>query len=348
LKTPVEDFADLLHAYPRLQGENGDGGFLSMLEDELRAGLELFWQTADSILAGSGVMLSTPPEDYLSLERNFFSALFLYSYSRGGIPGERRVLYVAMNQCLRGMVTGCDNLLDNEYKVTLETDLPRGSLRFRSVLDIMVSDRVLFEIMLSLCGKGQISLNAAVRASAVSLRALTRSGAEEASEESGVSRRLSPEEVLERVHHFKTALLFQSPWAIPTVLERVPPETVTRTENALYRIGMGCQILDDLVDLLPDLRMRRHNYIASLAFRRLSEREWGTLERTACEGGDRDAAATWYGRFPGLLETGYGTARGFLEMGLKGLFAKAHALLVDPAVRFIERRIGVESMRRSS
>ncbi|MEW6668346.1 MAG: polyprenyl synthetase family protein [Thermodesulfobacteriota bacterium] len=345
MKTPLEDFVYLLHSYPHVQGDAAEGDPLCTLETELRAGLHLFWQTADSILAGSGVMLSMPPQDYPALERNFFSALFLYSYSRGGIPGERRVLYAAINQCLRGMVTGCDNLLDDEYKATLETDLPLGSLRFRSVLDIMVSDRVLFEIILGLCSKGEISLEAAGRASAASLRALTRSGAQEASEETGVTRRIPPEEVLERVHHFKTGLLFQSPWAIPAVLESVAPETVSLMETALYRIGMGCQILDDLVDLFPDLRMKRHNYVASLAFRHLSEQDWGSLEGSASEGGDQAASARWYGRFPDLLETAYGTARGFLETGLKALFAEAHAFLVDPAVRFIERRIGVEGMR---
>jgi hypothetical protein len=348
MKTPLEGFVELLHAHPRIPGEAGRGDPMTTLENELHTGLHLFWRTAESVLRDSGVSLSAPRDDYLSLEHNFFSFLFLYSYFRGGIPGERRALYVALNQCLRGMVTGCDNLLDNEYKATLETDLPRGSLRFRSILDIMVSDRVLFEIMLSLCGKGQISLDAAVRVSAASLRALTRSGAQEASEETGVTQRLSPEEVLESVHHFKTALLFQSPWAIPAVLENLPPETISSMERALYLVGMGCQILDDLMDLFADLRMRRHNYIASLAFQRLSEKEWNHLELAASEEGERDGAAEWYGRFPDLLQKGYATARGFLETGLSDLFAEAQSFLVDPALRFIERRIGVERMRPSS
>lgn len=348
MKRSAEDFAALLHGRSRPEGESGADIPLASLQNELRAGLLHYWHTAESILQGSGVLLNPPPEDYLSLERNFFSALFLYSYARGGIARERRVLYVALNQCLRGMVTGCDNLLDDEYKATLDTDLPRGAVRFRSVLDIMVSDRVLFEILLALSGKGQISLDVARLASAASLRTLARSGAEEASEESGVSLRLGPEEVLDRVHHFKTGLLFQSPWAIPTVLEPVTRETAAPVENALYRLGMGCQILDDLVDLFPDLRRRRHNYVASLAFRRLPEQEWKELERMASAGGEADSPATGYDRFPDLLETAYRTARDFLETGLKALFAEPHAFLVDPAVRFIERRIGVDSLRHSS
>jgi hypothetical protein len=119
----------------------------ALLEDELAEGLTLFWSTAAKILQGSGVRLLDPSDGFFLLENNFFSALFLYSYHRRGIARSRRILYTAINQCLRGMVTGCDNILDDEYKKTLETDLPEEGVRFRSIVDIMVSDRVLFEIL---------------------------------------------------------------------------------------------------------------------------------------------------------------------------------------------------------
>ena len=121
----------------------GEREALSSLLGELGAALTRYWSTAAEVLRGGGVRLREPESDAFSLERNFFSLLFLYSYQRLGVPRERRVLYAIVNQCLRGMVTGCDNLLDDEYKPTLETDLPSGATRFRSVLDIMVSDRVL-------------------------------------------------------------------------------------------------------------------------------------------------------------------------------------------------------------
>jgi hypothetical protein len=41
------------------------------------------------------------------------------------------MVYVAVNQCLRGMVTGCDNLLDDAIKPTLNTDLPEDLRRAR-------------------------------------------------------------------------------------------------------------------------------------------------------------------------------------------------------------------------
>jgi hypothetical protein len=127
------------------------------LGGELTEALERYWSIADGILEGSKVRLKAPGPATMSIESNLFSLMFLYSYFQAGIPGSRRVLYAAINQCLRGMVTGCDNLLDDEYKQTLDTDLPLSGTRFRSVLDIMVSDRVLFELLSDARERGELS-----------------------------------------------------------------------------------------------------------------------------------------------------------------------------------------------
>ena len=79
-----------------------------------------------------------------------------------------------VNQCLRGMVTGCDNILDDEYKTTLETDLPPQAHRFRSVLDIMVADRVLFTLLVDHCRRHDLPMERALQAGTASLRALTQ------------------------------------------------------------------------------------------------------------------------------------------------------------------------------
>lgn len=89
------------------------------LKEELEEALYSYWNIATLILDKSGIKVIPPGFEYISIERNFFSALFLYSYFRAGIPKPRRILYATANQCLRGMVTGCDNILDNEYKKRL-------------------------------------------------------------------------------------------------------------------------------------------------------------------------------------------------------------------------------------
>ena len=133
----------------------------------------------------SGVTLNAPGEDDFSFEKNFFSLLFLYSFYRANLPKSRRILYATTLQCLRGMVTGCDNLLDDEYKMTLDSDIPQTGLRFRSVIDIMVSDRVLFQVLLEAGRRQEIGVDQVVAATAASMKTMTRSGLQEASRKQG-------------------------------------------------------------------------------------------------------------------------------------------------------------------
>jgi len=318
---------------------------LAMLEGELRSALSIYLRTAARLLEGSGTRLLGPSPEFFSLEKNFFSALFLYSYHRAGLPGNRRVMYAAVNQCLRGMVTGCDNLLDGEYKMTLETDLPVEGTRFRSVLDIMVSDRVLFELLFTACQDKALPPGKVLEASAVSLKALTRSGAQEASEEAGVRGILPPDEVLRSVHHSKTGLLFQCPWALPRIIEDVEEASMNSLIEALYRIGMGCQIMDDMVDMANDLLRRRHNFVVSVVYH---------------DSGEREALQPWLGSNPPVEEKGdllsefplaqslaVKEAHRFLEAGLTALFEQRHRFLVDPAITFLAGRIGAERFMSS-
>jgi hypothetical protein len=321
--------------FPFAKQSDGD---LDILESELRAGLERFWQTVGTILEGGTIHLVGPEQSAYSLARNFFSTLFLYSYYRVGIPAERRILYVAVNQCLRGMVTGCDNLLDDEYKITLETDLPHQAHRFRSVLDIMVADRVLFAILVDHCRKNDLAVDLALRASAASLQALTESGAQEATEEGGVGEYLQPEEVLTKVHHYKTGLLFQSPWAVPAIFEGLLSPEAERVRDALYHIGIGCQMLDDLVDVVLDVRGRRHNYLASVIVHEESAAVWESLQLHAAEEGTSQAfLAAWPKVAADLKDRALAT----LENGLRALFLPQHQGLVHPAAVCIAGIIGV-------
>jgi hypothetical protein len=311
---------------------------LTMLEVELRAGLRQYWQIAGTILHGGPVHLYPPAADTFTLKRNFFSALFLYSYYRAGIAGERRILYAAVNQCLRGMVTGCDNILDDEYKPTLETDLPARAHRFRSVLDIMVSDRILNELVLDFCQAHALPLALVSRASTASLQSLTRSGVQEAAEEGGVVGQLPPREVLEKIHHYKTGVLFQCPWAVPAILETALPPIAAVVQDALYRIGIGCQLLDDMVDLFTDLREKRHNYVASIIFHQEPPNRWQDLWALGPVSGPTGG---WTAEFPELAARVKTEARRFLEGGLGDLFAADHQFFVEPAAAFIAGRIGI-------
>jgi len=300
------------------------------LEDELFIALSLYWSKADNILKGSGINLLYPGDDFFSLEKNFFSALFLYSYHRANISKQRRIFYSAINQCIRGLVTGCDNILDDEYKKTLETDLPEQGVRFRSVLDILVSDRVLFEILIKGYQDNEYNIEKVLKASIASLHALTPSGAQEASEEGGIHKILQPDQVLQLIHHYKTGLLFQCPWAVPSIIES--------------QIGMGCQIMDDMVDLSMDMRKRHHNYVISLICYGSDSDNWRRLKSLIKLNPGPDDNKNLLLEFPYARKVAVKSALTFLLKGLKILFDNNNQFLVEPAISFLSRRIGADLM----
>jgi hypothetical protein len=313
----------------------------ALLSAELRRGLERYWTAAGKILANSGILLQAPPPDYLAMEKNIFSTLFLYSYYAAGIDSDRREFYVAVNQCLRGMVTGCDNLLDDEYKQTLATDLPETAVKFRSVVDIMVSDRVLFELLLDSIAA---PLPPAViqEASAASLRALTFSGAQEAAEEGGVDDIPSPASVLKDVHHYKTGLLFQCPWAVPRVIEGHRGQSPPDLSNHLYRIGMGCQLLDDIVDVSADVRERRYNYLWSTIVHKGRAADGQSLEAFRRRWADDNHSGDLRAAFPETVNAVAAEGKATIERGLHGLLREEHRHLAAPLTVFLVRRIGAQ------
>lgn len=77
------------------------------------------------------------------LQKNFFSSLFLSIYAALDIPPQRRQFYGQINHCIRGLVTACDNLLDDEYKELLPFNFPEPAIRFKSVMHLLCLDRIL-------------------------------------------------------------------------------------------------------------------------------------------------------------------------------------------------------------
>jgi hypothetical protein len=314
--------------------------FLFLLEDELRKALSLYWSTASRILEGSGTHLKAPADSFYEMKNNFFSLIFLYSYHRAAIPRGHRVMYAAINQCLRGIVTGCDNILDDEYKKTLDTDLPEGGTRFRSVLDIMVSDRVIFHILCNAMEQESLSCDAMLKACDVSLHGLLKSGVQEATEEAGVDRILLPDEVLTMVHHYKTGLLFQAPWAVPRLFETKSGESISLMMKALYDIGMGCQILDDMADLPLDIGRHHHNYVLSLLYHGAAEGLRKRLDSMLKQDGIFKYDNNLLIEFPLIKIEASNKALSFLDSGFKALFDPAHQSLVKPAIEFVIQRLG--------
>jgi hypothetical protein len=312
------------------------------LRAELEEALYSYWNTAAQVLDKSGINVIPPSPDYISIENNFFSALFLYSYFRAGIQKPRRIMYATANQCLRGMVTGCDNILDNEYKITLDTDLPQQAVKFRSILDIMVSDRVLFSILHKEHKAGNLTSDQVLTATYDSLRTLAKSGSQEASEECVHKEILNPEIILNTIHHYKTGLLFQSPWALPDIIEKKNLMDASGIKNALYQIGIGCQILDDMVDLPMDIIMKRHNYVESLILHGMNLDERAVFEVKLSGGIKYEQNSDFLLEFPDARRIAATTALNYLNKGTRMLFDKTHYFMVNASISFISGRIGAD------
>jgi hypothetical protein len=229
-------------------------------------------------------------QDAVRIERNFFSTLFL-GVTRL-LVGESRymLLYAMVNQGMRAWVTACDNILDDEYKEVFPfTSAGRGD-RMRSVLTLLLADRVIVEFVLDRYGDSELLR----QVGRVSLSALASSAVQESEEEVRPVVVVSPERILDDVHARKTGDLFVAPLALPLAIERVPPARAAEGLAMLRQFGLACQVLDDIKDMPDDLRSGRHNLLVSILAHRLGQAE--LVERLRAE-----TDATWqpWDRFPG-------------------------------------------------
>lgn len=212
-------------------------------------------------------------------QKNFFSILFLSIYKALGIPAPRRQFYGLINHCLRGLVTGTDNLLDNEYKEMLPLAFPDSAVRFKSVMHILLFDRFLFQIVDRAVGEGLISESDVDRLHKALFAALVPIGAEEAREEGGVGSILTPDDILASVHMYKGGKLLCLAFVAPRLLEKELSSSLALAlaEQGIYSIGMALQIIDDLTDFYEDLRDRNHNYLVSAIHHAGSDQEQALL-----------------------------------------------------------------------
>jgi hypothetical protein len=270
---------------------------------EQKAALGDFWGKAGQVLSGSGVELKPIPAKWTTLRHNYFSVLFIAAFFALEVPVERLRLYARINHCLRAWVTACDNLLDDELKEIIKTDLPEGAKVFKSVHTIMVADRVFFRFLLDALHGGVISREEMEKLIGVSLSAISASGKEEAGEEAGADRSMSPDDVLYGIHADKTGRLFTAPLAAPASLGDIgghgaAGKKVESIRKGLFHFGLGCQILDDINDIGMDLCQRKYNYLAALVIHGKNGEEkksLETLKKEACR--DEDL----YKRFPAAL-----------------------------------------------
>lgn len=205
--------------------------------------------------------IAAPPPALLELRRNVFSTLFLGAIS-ALLPTSRYLpLYAMVNQGMRAWVTACDNLLDDEYKSIFEFQMAGRGPRMRSVLTLMLAERVVNAYILDTYGDPALVQTVGRSTYA----ALMPSALQECEEEVRPVPVLSVARILDDVHRRKTADLFRAPLALPQELERPDAEAGATVRRALGAFGLACQILDDIKDMPDDVLAGRHSVLVSLA-----------------------------------------------------------------------------------
>jgi len=272
-----------------------------------------FYERAGRIVSDACPM-GPPPGELQSIERNFFSTFFLVATELLVGRSENLPLYAMVNQGMRAWVTACDNLLDDEYKEIFPFDLPGCGTRTRSVLTLLIADRVVTEFALDRYAAALVE-----QVGRISLRALLPSAIQEGGEEVRPVVILPPEEILREVHQLKTGDLFAAPLALPRSLETPGPGRVRACLAAVESFGLACQVLDDVKDMPDDVRSGRHNLLVSLIahgveagtdwldrLRAEPEADWAAWERfpdAAAEAG-RLAVERFGASFRALAELG--------------------------------------------
>ncbi|MGZ4894301.1 MAG: class 1 isoprenoid biosynthesis enzyme [Halobacteriota archaeon] len=196
-------------------------------------------------------------------QKNFFSILFLSIYRALNIPCSRRIMYGMMNHSIRGIVTGTDNILDDEYKELLPLRFSKKATRFKSVMHILLFDHFLLRVLDEAVKDQLMTLEEKYLVQQKIFEALVLIGEEEATEEGGISRILPPAEILSSVHMYKGGNLLRLAFVAPRILEKELSAELEQVDKGVYSIGMALQVIDDLTDFYSDIRRQNHNYLVS-------------------------------------------------------------------------------------
>ncbi len=227
--------------------------------------VQSFYKDAAAILKGA-CPLRPFAEELMQMERNLFSIFFQVCTQPLELSAEQKLFYARVSQCLRALVTGCDNLLDDEFKEVIPFALIGSGSRFRSVMTIMTADRIISNLAAAELAAGKFSLEQVEKLSRVVMTVLTPSGLEEHEEESLDKLTIpTPKQIIEKVHHLKTGLLFRAPLDLIAGLENGHNETSANVAEGLRLFGIGCQMLDDLKDVSDDLATKHFNAVVSYA-----------------------------------------------------------------------------------
>jgi hypothetical protein len=250
---------DVKSDFQILQHLLGQGWFKQAFSLQIQT-QRVFHRMASQI-AGASCRIARICPAQIQIERNFFSTFFLVVTRQMVGDSPYLPLYAMVNQAMRAWVTACDNILDDEYKEVLPFAFAGQGGRMRSILTLLIADRVLTEYV----ADHYSDLEMLRRIGRVSLDALASSALQECEEEDRPVPILPSRKILAEVHQHKTGDLFRAPLAMPEALETIPKDRMRAGHTAAEQFGLACQIIDDIKDMPADVQTGRHSLPVSLA-----------------------------------------------------------------------------------
>ena len=193
----------------------------------------------------------------------FFLILFRSVLQTVGVSAPGLALCSELNFCIKGTITAADNLFDDQDKTLLPLRAGDG-VRFKSILQLLVFERLASRVLARGVRSGTISTSAADRFQKELLSRMAAIGSLEGSEERGVSGVLEPESMIEHVHRLRGGALFELAFIAPRLLEQsVDEDLLSRAQRGISKLGTAFQIVDDLTDFEFDLARGSHNLLIS-------------------------------------------------------------------------------------
>ena len=279
------------------------------------------------------------------LQRNFFLILFLSVFEQLGCERARLDLYARLDLCIKGIITAGDNLFDDQNKQMLPLQFSDGGTRFPSILQMLCFTRLVERV-----------LNAGVEASTITreqadqfqrsfLTNIASIGALEGSEESGVDEIIPVEHMIDKVHRVRGGALFSLAFIAPDLLEDDNiAQTLAIARDAIIKLGVAFQIVDDITDFEFDLTRNSHNILTAYAYHSENEGERALIRemlKTKTTDGQVVELA-----FPDATQAALKRARDEVRSAFEGLKGTGFWIAPDKADLFVEAIVGIEGVER--
>ncbi len=227
-----------------------------------------------SLILGDSLKSKEKEKGEIKFSENIFSTLFIAVSSTLALSDEKLEFYGVLNHCLRTLVTGCDNLFDNEYKEVLPLSLQGRGTLFKSVLHIIAAEKIIALHLSEHVARGSLGRQQAALISKAALEVLLPSGVEEHEEEKGAGwLDADPDYLINNILYRKTGVLFESPVKLIQKGENLPAGMTELPLKALSTFGIACQLLDDVMDTGEDLLNKKCNAVISLALKSAHEKK---------------------------------------------------------------------------